>query len=172
MKAMTKYLTGAAAAAALSLTVASPAQAQYRYDRDRGIDASDIITGVAVVAGIAGLISALDGNDNRYRYDRYNRGYGYDYGNRGYGNTGYGYGNTGYGYGSAQAAVNACARQAQRVGQNVQITDLDRTNRGYRVRGRIDVADYDGRGWNRRYDIDRERFTCYAANGRIYDFRV
>ena len=178
MKAMTKYLTGAAAAAALTLTVASPAQAQYRYDRDRGIDAGDVIAGVAVVAGIAGLIAALDGNNNRYRDDRYNRGYdnrGYGYGNAGYGNAGYGnvgYGNAGYGYDSAQAAVNACARQAQRVGQNVQITDLDRTNRGFRVRGRVDVAGYDGRGWNRRYDVDRERFTCYAANGRIYDFRV
>ena len=175
MKAMIKYLTGAAAATALTLTLASPAQAQYRYDRDRGIDAGDIVTGVAVVAGIAGLIAALDGNDNRYRYDRYNRGYGNT--GYGYGNTGYGYGNTGYGYGSAQAAVNACARQAQRVGQNVRITDLDRTNRGYRVRGQVHVVDYDRRRdrWGRTYrerDWDRERFTCYAANGRIYDFRV
>ena len=68
--------------------------------------------------------------------------------------------------------MNVCARQAQRYGRNVQVTDLDRTNRGYRVRGRFYVADYEGRGWNRRIDYDRESFTCYAANGRIYDFRV
>lgn len=182
MKAVSRLLTGAAGAAALALTAASPAQAQSwdRWDRDRGIDAGDVVTGIAIVGGIAALISALDGDNNRYAYDRY--GYGndrYGYGNSRYGygtNSRYGYGygtNSRYGaYGSAQAAVNACGVQAQRIGRNVQITDLDRTNRGYRVRGRIDVIDYDGRGWNRRADVDRERFTCYAANGRIYDFRV
>ena len=180
MKTLTKLLAGTAGAAALALTAASPAQAQSwgydrydYYDRDRGIDVGDIATGIAVVGGIAALISAFDGND-RYDYGRYgyNRGYGYNqgyYGNRGYG---YGYGNQAYGYGSARAAVNACGLEAQRIGRNVQITDLDRTNRGYRVRGRFYVADYDGRGWNRRVDYDREDFTCYAANGRIYDFNV
>lgn len=163
MKAI-KYLSGAAAAAALAVTAASPAQAQNRWDRDRGIDAGDIITGVAVIGGIAALIAALDGDDDRYdrRYDR--RGtYGYDP---------YGAGYDRYGYGNPQSAVNLCAREAQRVGRNVQITDLDRTNRGYRVRGRIDVVDYDRGRWNRGYDVDRERFTCQVANGRIYDFRV
>ena len=178
MKALSKYLAGTVGAVALTVTAASPAQAQiFGRDHDRGgIDAGDIITGVALVGGIAALIAALDGNDNRYgRYGgRYDSRYDYGrYGNGSYG--GYGnYGNYGssYRYGSAQAAVNVCAREAQRIGRNVQITDLDRTNRGYRVRGRIDVVDYDGRGWNRSYDVDRDDFSCYAANGRIYDFRV
>ena len=170
MKALTKFLTGAAAVTALTVS-AVPAQAQSwdRRDRDRGVDAGDIIAGVAVLGGVAAIIAALDNGNGRYR-DRYAR---YD---RGYGQSGYGYGQTGYGYGydrydSAQAAVNACGREAQRYGRNIQITDLDRTNRGFRVRGRVDQIEY-GRGWNRNYRVDRERFTCYAANGRIYDFRV
>ena len=175
MKAL-KYLTGAAAAAALTVGTATPAQAQFWDRRDRGVDVGDIATGVAVLGGIAALISAFDGRggygyggyaDPRYGYG-YNQGYGYD---PRYGNSGYGYG-YGHGHGSAQAAVNVCGSFAQRYGRNVTITDLDRDRRGYRIRGRIDTVDYDGRGWNRRYDIDREDFTCYASNGRIYDFRV
>ncbi|WP_114954418.1 hypothetical protein [Sphingosinicella terrae] len=160
MKAFSKILTGGVAAAALAVTAASPAQAQSwdRYrDRDRGIDAGDIITGVAVVGGIAALIAALDNGNDRYRYDR-----GYGYGN----------GYDRYGYGSPQAAVNACGRQAQRYGRNIRITDLDRTDGYYRVRGRIDTVDYDYGRWNRGYDVDRERFTCYARGNRVYDFRV
>jgi hypothetical protein len=176
MKAL-KYLAGAATAAALTVSAASPAQAQYWDRRDRGIDAGDIATGVAVLGGIAALIATFDGRGG-YGVPAYSQGYNY---NRGYGyaTPGYapGYGTRGFGYnsyghGSAQAAVNACGAEAQRLGRNVTITDLDRDRRGYRVRGRIDVVDYDGRGWNRRYDIDREDFTCYAINGRIYDFRV
>ena len=159
MKALTKLLTGAAAAAAMTVT-AVPAQAQSWDRRDRGIDAGDIITGVAVLGGVAAIIAALDGGNDRYRsYDR-----GYNYGRT---SSGYGYN----GYNSAQAAVNACGREAQRYGRNIQITDLDRTSRGFRVRGRVDQVQYN-RGWNRGYGVDRERFTCYAANGRIYDFRV
>ncbi|HWT13375.1 MAG TPA: hypothetical protein VN231_11520 [Allosphingosinicella sp.] len=162
MKALTKYLAGAATVAAFTLSAAAPAQAQSwdRYrDRDRGIDVGDVVAGVAILGGIAAVISAIDGDDR----------YGYGYGRSDYR---YGYGNDRYGHGGARSAVNVCAREAQRIGRNVQITDLDRSNGGFRVRGRIDVADYDGRGWNRRYDIDREDFTCFARNGRIYDFRV
>ena len=163
MKAFSKYLAGGVAAAALAVTAPPPAQAQTRdryRDRDRGIDAGDIITGVAVVGGLAALIAALDGGNDRYRYDR---GYGYD-------RSGYGYDR--YGLGSPEAAVNACGRQAQRFGRNIRITDLDRTNGYYRVRGRIDRVDYDYGRWNRGYDVDRERFTCYARGNRVYDFRV
>jgi hypothetical protein len=167
MKAL-KYLTGAAAAAALTVGMASPAQAQSWDRRDRGIDVGDVAAGVAILGGIAAVISALDGNGG-YGYGYGQPSYGYGYPSAGYG---YGYGNSRYGQGSAQAAVNVCGREAQRYGRNVTITDLDRDRRGYRIRGRVEVVDYDGRGWNRRYDVDREDFTCYAANGRIYDFRV
>ncbi|HEX8640471.1 MAG TPA: hypothetical protein VF704_04875 [Allosphingosinicella sp.] len=188
MKAL-KYLTGAAAAAALTVGAAAPAEAQYWDRRDRGVDIGDIATGIAVVGGIAALINAFDGRGgSAYGYGNA-YGYGYGYGNAyGYGDPRYGYGYNrsygydprygnsrvgyGYGHGSAQAAVNACGAEAQRYGRNVTITDLDRDRRGYRVRGRIDTVDVDGRGWNRRYDVDREDFTCYASNGRIFDFRV
>jgi hypothetical protein len=181
MKALTKYLAGAATVAALTVSAASPAAAQSwdRHDRD-GIDVGDIATGVAIVGGIAALISAFDNDGDRYGYgyDRrygYDRGYGYGYGNDRYRNDRYRndrYRNDRYGYGSARAAVNACGREAQRYGGNVEITDIDRDDGYYRVRGRILVRDYEGRGWNRRADFDRERFTCLARNGRIYDFRV
>ena len=159
MKGITKILTGAAAAGALSATMAAPAQAQSWDRRDRdGIDVGDIVTGGAVIGGIAALIAALDGDHGR-RYDRrYDRGYGYGYDR--------------YGYDNPQAAVNACGREAQRYGRNIEITDLDRTNRGYRVRGRVEQVEYDYGRRGRGYDIDRERFTCYVQGGRVYDFRV
>lgn len=176
MKTLTKYLAGAATVAALTLSAASPAAAQSWDRRDRdGIDVGDIATGVAIVGGIAALISAFDNGGDRYGYDNgrygYNRGYGYDRGyDYGYGNNRYR--NDRYGMGSARAAVNVCAAQAQRYGGNVEITDLDRDDGYYRVRGRIMVREFEGRGWNRRVDYDREGFTCLARNGRIYDFRV
>ena len=154
MKALTKYLTGAAAAAALTVTAAAPAQAQYRDYRDRdGIDAGDIITGVAVIGGIAAILGALDNDGNRYGYNNRYR-YQNDY----------------------RTAVNACAYQAERYarGGRVSVTDVDRRDYAtFRVRGRIDVPDYDyGRWGGRRYDIDREGFTCHAQGGRIVQFRV
>ena len=180
MKAVTKLITGAAAAALLTVS-ASPAEAQYRYrHRDRGIDAGDIITGVAILGGIAAVASALDRDGGRYGYnyrDRYRDGY--------------------------SAAVNACGYEAERMARGrVRITDVDRTgNDRYRVRGvvesgygdrydrddrydrydrygrydRYDRGDrYDRYGRYDRYDRDgREDFTCYArGNGRITDFNL
>lgn len=168
MRALSKILTGAAAAA-LTVSAAAPAQAQYRgydrydrYDRNRGIDAGDIITGVAILGGIAAVASAI--GNGRDRYDRgYGRtqGYGYDYGG-------------GYGLGSERASVDACVSEAQRrYGARVNnITDVDRDNGYYRVRGRAEVRDYDYGRYNRGYDTDRESFTCYARNGRVHDFRI
>lgn len=164
MKALTRTLTGAAVAAAVTITAAAPAQAQYRY-RDRGIDAGDIITGVAIVGGIAAIASAIGSNRDRYRYDDRRYGtYGY-----GYGNQRYGYGN--YAYGD-RAAVNACRYQAARYGRgDVRITDVDRRgSRSYRVRGVIDNYGGYNRGYD-RYGYDRIGFECDARDdGRITDF--
>ena len=134
MKALTKYLAGAATAAALTITAASPAQAQIfgrdRYDRD-GIDASDIVTGVAVIGGIAAILGAFNRDGDRYGYDnryRYRDHY--------------------------QSAVNACGAEAQRYGQGgqISITEVDRRgNDSYRVRGVVD-AGYNAYGNNGRYD--------------------
>jgi len=162
MKAITKLITGAAAAALLTVS-ATPADAQYRYrHRDRGIDAGDIITGVAILGGIAAVASALDRDGGRYGYrDRYRGGY--------------------------SAAVNSCGNEAERIGRGrVRITDVDRTgNDRYRVRGVVESRDdyrYDRYDRSSRYDdrydrydrdFGREDFTCYArGNGRITDFNL
>ena len=164
MKTVTKFLTGAAAAAALTVTAASPAQAQFfggnRYDRD-GVDAGDIITGVAVLGGIAAIASAFGRDGSRY-------GYGNQYRHRN----------------DYQHAVNACAYEAESFGQGgrVSIVDIDRRGaNSYRVRGVID-AGYNsyggGYGYERRNDrfgyggySQRVAFACTArGNGRVTDF--
>ena len=172
---MKKTLIGAAAAALVTVAAAAPAQAQYRYDRhDRrgGIDTEDVITGIAVLGGVAAILSALDRDGGRYGYDsryRYRDNY--------------------------SAAVNACGYEAERIsgGGNVRITDVDRSGRDrYRVRGVVEArydrynryARYDRR-YDSRYDRydrydrrfggrdGRDDFTCYAlGNGRITDFNL
>jgi hypothetical protein len=163
MKAFPTILI-AAGAAASTLIAAAPADAQSRYrHRDRGLDAGDVITGVAIIGGIAAVASALDRDGGRYGYgsrDRYRGGY--------------------------DLAVRACGNEAQRYGRGrIQITDVDRTgNDRFRVRGII-AAGYDrfDNGYDRRNDRDygrydsdrgdRDGFTCFVrGNGRIEDFRV
>jgi hypothetical protein len=163
MKTITKLITGAAAAAMLTVTAAAPAQAQYRSDRRDRIDTGDIITGVAILGGIAAISAAIGNDGNRYGYGqrhRYRDGY--------------------------SSAVNACGHQAQRYGRGqVQILDVDRGGGGsYRVRGVIagGYDRFDG-GFDRRNDRDfgrndydrgdRDRFSCTAlGNGRIVNFRI
>ena len=168
MKAISKTMLGTGAAALAAISFATPADAQYRdRHRDRsGIDAGDIITGIAVIGGISAIASAIGRDDGRY---------GYGYGNR--------Y-RTHYNY-----AVQACAQQAQRMSRGqVQILDVDRAgNDRYRVRGLVQACyggGYDrydrgySRGYDSRYDrgygsYGRDDFTCVArGNGRITDFRL
>ncbi|HYG29587.1 MAG TPA: hypothetical protein VD887_05160 [Allosphingosinicella sp.] len=150
---MKKFLLGTAAAA-VAIGTAPPASAQYydRYDRRDGIDASDIVTGIAVVGGIAAILSAFDRDGGRYGYDnryRYRDNY--------------------------SAAVNSCGQQAQRYtrGGQVRITDVDRRSNGrYEVEGVVEsgYGGYDRRFGSRDYG---ERFTCVAyGNGRIAQFRM
>ncbi len=97
MKAVGKLMVGAAAAAMMTVS-AAPAQAQWgsRYDdryygRDRGVDAGDIITGVAILGGIAAILGAINNDGERYGYQnryRYRDHY--------------------------RTAVNSCGYQAQR----------------------------------------------------------
>jgi hypothetical protein len=163
MKAISKTMLGAGAAALAAISFAAPAEAQYRRHHDRGLDAGDIITGVAVLGGIAAITSAIGRDDGRY---------GYGYGNRYRG---------GYNY-----AVQACAQEAQRMGRGqVRITDVDRAgNDRYRVRGIVEANYGYGGGYGDRdygrYDRNgygngngRDDFTCTArGNGRITDFRL
>ena len=175
MKAISKTLLGAGAAAVAAVGFAAPADAQFRdryRDRD-GIDAGDIITGVAVLGGIAAIASAIGRDDGRYGYgtrDRYRDGY--------------------------SRAVNACGREAERMARGrVRITDVDRTgNDRFRVRGIVEqgYGGYDRYDRDDGYDRDdrysrgdrydrydrydrsgRDDFTCYArGNGRITDFNL
>ena len=151
MKKLSKFLAGAVTAATLTVSMAAPAEAQrYRRHYDRGIDAGDVITGVAVIGGIAAIASALNRDSYSYGYNnryRYRDGYRY--------------------------AVNSCAAQADRYGR-VRITDVDQTGGDrFRVRG---VVERGGGYYDRGYGYDRdfgERFTCVAfGNGRIRDFRL
>lgn len=171
MNRIAKLFTGAAAAAVVTLTAAAPAQAQYYgrtygYDpyryRDRGIDAGDIIAGVAILGGIAAITSAFSRDAYRYGYGnryRYRDGY--------------------------QNAVNSCGYEAERAGRGrVRITDVDRVGSDrFRVRGVVE-SNYGGYGgyggYYDRYDRGYaynggygERFVCTArGSGRITNFRL
>lgn len=166
MKAISKTMLGAGATALAAISFATPAEAQYRDRyRDRGVDVGDIISGVAVIGGIAAIASAIGRDDGRY---------GYGYGNRYRG---------GYNY-----AVQACGQEAQRMSRGaVQITDVDRVgNDRYRVRGVVQGGGYGGGYGYDRYDRGYgggyngytrrgygEDFSCTArGNGRITDFRL
>lgn len=165
MNKISKLVTGAAAAALVTTGfAAAPADAQrYRYHRDRGIDAGDVIAGVAIIGGIAAIASAIGRDGNRYGYnDRYRYRDNY------------------------RDAVNQCGYEAERYarGGRVSVTDVDRRGNGYRVRGvvdsygggydRYDRYDRYGRGYDRydRYDA-RVAFTCSTDRyGRVRDFDV
>jgi len=160
MRILSKTFLGIGAAATAAVTFAAPAGAQrYPYrDYDDGIDLGDVVAGIAIVGGVAALISALDNDDYRY---------GSRYGTR---------------RGDARRAVDACARAARqevryggdraRVGE---IYDVDRAGRGYyRVRGTLNVRDnqYGYGGYRRGYDYDRVRFSCTAGYGRVVDLDI
>ncbi|WP_394727448.1 hypothetical protein [Altererythrobacter sp. GH1-8] len=168
-----------AAVGAMALAGATPAQAR---DRD-GIDAGDIIAGAVIIGGIAAIASAASKNNrDRYHYDDYryrdrDRDRRYSYRN-----------------GSPRAAVERCVQAAERDARRsgyrfadvTEIRDVDDTRYGWRVKGRIVV---DGnRGWgryntrynrydrydrhgsyDRGYDRDAGRFTCYIERGRVTD---
>ncbi len=175
-----KALMGSAVGAAVLVSAAAPANAQtYRdYDRDRGgVSAGEVIAGVAILGGLAAVIAAASGNDDRYD-DRYNdpryRG------TNGYPTNGYNRGSAQYNNGqqAIQQCVQAARYEASRYGpaQITQVTDVDRIRRGVRVRGDLVVNEgrnnrgYRGRGYNRNYD--RGSFTCTIRRGRVVDVDI
>src|SRR5688572_30126011 len=120
MRTISKFVTGIAAGALAMVSAAMPAEARDRYDD--GIDAGDVIAGVAIVGGVAAIAAAL--SRDRYDYD------GYGYGNRYRDRYRGGYSN----------AVNACAYEAERFGRGrIRIVDVDRKSGDrFRVRGVVD----------------------------------
>lgn len=159
MKAMTKWLPGAATAGAM--LAAAPASAQY-YDYDYRYRDRDTVD--AVVDGVARVAGAVAAATQGY----YDPRYGY-YGNR-YGS----YGNR-YGYGYNQGdrlAAGACAYEAQRrlgrryggVGVNIVSVRPYRYDR-LRVTGTADVGGYYG------YGRGRIGIACTVRyDGRVTDF--
>ena len=156
MNKFSKLGAGAAAAALMTVSFAAPAEAQYRDRyRDRSIT-NDLITGVAILGGIAAITNALGRDGQRYGYGYRDR-YRDDYRN----------------------AVNSCGYEAERAGRGrVSITDVDRRgSSSYRVRGVIDAGyGYDNRGYgydNRGYGYDDRRYGRYDRNDRYgrYDNR-
>lgn len=176
-----------AAVSAMALAGATPAQARDRH-HDK-IDAGDIIAGAVIIGGIAAIASAASKDRDRYRYDdrRYRdrdyRDRDYRYRDR------YGYRN-----GSPRRAVEQCIRAAERDARRsgyrfadvTEIRDVDDTRYGWRVKGRMvvdgnrgwgryntryhryDRYDRDGR-YDRYYDRDSGKFTCYIERGRVTD---
>lgn len=184
MKMLTKSMLGAGAAAAALAGVAAPA-AQARDNRD-GISAGEVIAGAVILGGIAAVI-ASSGNDhdrgynNDYRRDgRYDNGR-YDDGRYGNNNGNYGYDYNRYG--DSRQAVNQCINQVERWAgrysrsEVTKINDIDRTSKGYKIKGNIVVQDgwrgNGGRdrdyrnGYNRGYD--QGSFTCKVEYGRVVD---
>lgn len=165
--------TAAAGAMALS---SAPAQAQqYRgYDRDNdGISAGEVIAGVAILGGLAAILSSR-GNNRDYR----GGSYGYD-------NNGYGYENNRYDrsrYGGSRQAVQQCVSATQYEARRYSrgqaritgITNINRNRDGYTVRGRLAVQDYRGGygGYGNRSGYDSGSFKCQVRYGRVVDVRV
>lgn len=152
-----RLFTGTAAAAAMMVS-AAPAMARD-HDRDRdGISAGEVIAGAVVLGGIA-AIAASAGRDRYDRNDRYDRHDGY-YGDYDYRR-----------YGSRQA-IDQCVRavrdRASRYGRArvTDITQIDRTKRGYRVEGRVAVRD----GWRDRDYGRGDRDYRWGGNDRGRDY--
>lgn len=186
MKTITKALVGTIAAGAMVLPAATPALARDRHhDRD-GISAGEVIAGALVIGGIAAAVSASSRDDYR-GYDR-----DYRWGRSGYGGRDFGYDR---GYMNPREAIERCVRAAEKTASRysygradvTDIRDIDRTSRGYVVKGRIAVNamghgwhngdGHYGRGWNNDYrgwnssmrGYDSGTFRCEVAYGRVTD---
>lgn len=167
MKNLTKSLIGAGAAAAALVGSVAPAQA--RDGKHDGISAGEVIAGAVILGGLAAIIASSDNDHDRdydrdYRYNDRRYGHGYDYD---------------AGRGNSRHAVNQCINGVERWSGRysrskvTEIKDIDRTRRGYVVKGKLVVKDgwrgrdrYD-RGYERGYD--KGRFTCYVERGRVVD---
>ncbi len=175
LKAIAKGGIATGAVGAMALAAATPAQADHR---DRGkIGAGEIIAGAVILGGIAAIASSSKrdryyNDDRRYRSD-YRRG------------------------GNPRRAVEKCIRAVERDARRsgyrfadvTQIRDVDDTRYGWKVKGRLEVANRGHRNYRHdrydRYDrYDRRdrhqgyyqrgddgKFTCYVERGRVQDVR-
>lgn len=154
-----KAAIGVALASAMLLS-ASPAAAR----EGNGIGAGEIIAGVAVLGGLAAILSSDKGNDvNQAYYDRSNRRYptsGYDYRRND----------------DSRGAVNQCVRAVERDAARRygrvdvrQVSSVDRKRNGYRIKGQVVREDRRAYGRNR---YDTGKFTCDVNYGRIQNVKI
>lgn len=168
MMTKTKGLLATLTAGAVALGAVSPAAAADRWrdhDRDRGISAGEVIAGAVVLGGIAAILSSAGRDRDGYR----DRGYDDRWSYRD----------------NPREAVERCVRAAEvdarragyRFADVTEISDVDRTRRGFRVEGRLRVEDtrWGGRDrwdrgdrWGGRFS-DAGRFSCSVEDGRVRD---
>ncbi|WP_338445017.1 hypothetical protein V5F89_07385 [Pelagerythrobacter marensis] len=109
---------------------------RHHRHRDRGIDAGDVIAGALILGGIAAVASSIDN-------DRYEPRRDYRSPDRGYRGDG------------LDRAADMCVAEIERDARVASVDGVDRTSRGWQVRGTL----YDG-----------QAFTCRIGNdGRIED---
>ncbi len=167
-----------AAVGAMALASAAPVQADDYRDRNR-IGAGEIIAGAVILGGLAAIVSS--GNKDRYRnYDNRDR-YRSDY-RRG---------------NNPRRAIKKCIRAVERDAMRsgyryadvTQVRDVEDTRYGWRVKGRLKVAN---RGYDRQHNYRNDRYdrydryshnrdsyrrgdagkvTCFVERGRIADIR-
>lgn len=179
LKAIAKGGIATGAVGAMALASATPAQADDRHRNKIG--AGEIIAGAVILGGLAAIASSSK-RDRHYGYD--DRRYRSDY-RRG---------------GNPRRAVEKCIRAVERDARRsgyrfadvTQIRDVDDTRYGWKVKGRLEVAN---RGYGRERDYRRDRydrydrynrydrhngqyrrgddgkFTCYVERGRVADIR-
>lgn len=154
-----KAAIGVALASAMLLS-ANPAAAR----EGNGIGAGEVIAGVAVLGGLAAILSSDKGNDaNNAYYDRADRRYpssGYDYRRND----------------DSRGAVNQCVRAVERDGARRygrvdvrQVSSVDRKRNGYRIKGHVVQEERRGYGRNR---FDAGKFTCDVSYGRIQNVKI
>ncbi len=160
---LAKGVALALGASALAVTSLSPAMAQDERRSRGGPSAGEVIAGIAVIGGIAALAGAFDGDRGR------NDWRGSDWHDSNWRGPG---GWQGHGFGrSDRGLVQQCARTAEisarrfggwRFAHVTEIRDVDRTRRGFVVRGVLEVQGRAGFGGR---DFDRGRFSC-LVDGR------
>jgi hypothetical protein len=125
----------------------------YRGHHDRGVDAGDIIAGIAIIGVIAAIASAASKSSN----------------NRHTSSDGYPDRSSDQSRGSINsenAAVDACAQAAEtRGGQSASVREIsavDKSNDGWDVEGVIEQRS----GWRDQTE-DKHRFTCSVRFGAV-----
>jgi hypothetical protein len=169
------------------MTFSAPAQAQYYPSPQQRGGVEELVRGVAVAGAVSAVVGAIANaaRGGTYGYPQqggygypgtYPQQGGYGYPQGGYGYPGsYGYPQQGYGYGAnfQQAAINACAVQAQRYGRVSSIDNVEMRGRStMRVRGMIESrGGYSNASYGYGAQLQRRTFDCSVrSDGRVTDF--